>query len=392
MSQLMSVNGLSVEEALPRRLQIEAAGDLPQFMFWDVNSERKQKLLEAASALRGMNSIDFARLAMKLDGINPLHTKGVIEAAGSSGSLSNVISTSVKTAVTTSFGLQEDPTVEFCEMDDGQNFLPTPAVQMKVPGGELRPLGENGEAAHGYLSDKGEVVTITRFAEQLNIDEQTLINDMLGQIMKVISGPVGWGVRAFATRPGLIFSIIKANPNMADGIPIFHASHGNLQTDSALALATLGTAIAKLRLQTESGADGAKAFLNLPPTHMLTPPTLEGAAGSVLSAILNGIAATQQGQDNPYAKYGIKYLSDSRLELNTKHTLTGDDLAGDANDWFLISAKAPPFLIRHLAATGRVPRTRTTPLASGRWGINVDVSYDLAGACIRHQSIVQSKG
>jgi hypothetical protein len=329
---------------------------------------------------------------MQLDGINPLHQKGVIEAAGSSGSLSNIISTSVKTAVTTSFGLQEDPTEEFCEVDDGQNFLPTPAVQMKVPGGELRPLAENGEAAHGYLSDKGEVVTITRFAEQLDINEQTLINDMLGQIMKTISGPLGWGVRAFATRPGLIFSIIKANPTMADGIEIFHASHGNLQTGSALALETLGTAIAKLRLQTESGADGAKAYLNLPPTHMLTPPTLEGAAGSVLSEMLNGIAASQQGQTNPYAKYGIKYISDSRLELDTKHTLTGADLAGDANDWFLISAKAPPFLIRHLAATGRVPRTRTTPLTSGRWGINVDVSYDLAGACIRHQSIVKSTG
>ena len=128
MAQLMAIPGLSLENALPQRLRIESAGELPDFLFWDVNSERKQKLLEAASSLRGMNSVDFARQAMRLDGIDPFHTKGVIEAAGSSGSLSNVISTSVRTAVTTSFSLQEDPTADFCEMDDGPTFLPTPAV------------------------------------------------------------------------------------------------------------------------------------------------------------------------------------------------------------------------------------------------------------------------
>jgi hypothetical protein len=392
MSQLMAVPGLAIENALPGRLRIEAAGSLPEFMFWDVNSERKQRLLEAASALRGMNSIDFARAAMRLDGIAPLHTRGVLEAAGSSGSLSNIIGTSVKTAVTTSFGVQEDPTDEWCEADEGPNFLPTPAVSMKIPGGELSPLPENGEAKHGYLSDKGETITIRRFAEQMNIDEQTLINDMLGQIMKILGGPLGWGVRASNTKPGLIFSIIKENPNLADGYALFSTQHANLQTGSALALATLGTAIAKLRLQTESAADGKKAYLNLPPTHMLLPPTLEGAAGSALSSVLGGIAGTQVGVENPYARYGIKPVSDSRLELTTSHTISGTDLAGADNDWYLLSAKAPPFLVRHLASTGRVPRTRTEPLKNGKWGINVDVSYDIAGACIRHQSIVKSEG
>lgn len=391
MSQLMAVPGLPIENALPGRLRIEAAGSLPEFMFWDVNSDRKQQLLEAASALRGMNSIDFARAAMRLDGIAPFHTKGVIEAAGSSGSLSNIIGTSVRTAVTTSFGIQEDPTLEWCETDEGPNFLPTPAVSMKIPGGELAPLPENGEARHGYLSDKGETVTIRRFAEQLNIDEQTLINDVLGQIMKLLGGPLGWGVRASNTRPGLIFSIIKANAAMSDGFAIFSTQHKNLQTGSALALPTLGTAIAKLRLQTESSSDGSAAYLNLPPTHMLLPPTLEGAAGSVLSSILGGIATSQVGIENPYAKYGIKPVSDSRLELDTSHTITGDPLAGSNDDWYLLSAKAPPFLVRHLASTGRVPRTRTEPLKNGKWGINVDVSFDLAGACIRHQSIVKSE-
>lgn len=391
MSQLMAVPGLSIENALPGRLRIEAAGSLPEFMFWDVNSERKQRLLEAASALRGMNSIDFARAAMRLDGIAPFHTKGVIEAAGSSGSLSNIIGTSVRTAVTTSFGVQEDPTDEWCEADEGPNFLPTPAVGMKIPGGELAPLPENGEARHGYLSDKGETITIRRFAEQMNIDEQTLVNDMLGQIMKLLGGPLGWGVRASNTKPGLIFSIIKANAAMSDGYAIFSTQHKNLQTGSALALATLGTAIAKLRLQTESSADGSAAYLNLPPTHMLLPPTLEGAAGGVLSAVLGGIASTQVGIENPYSRYGIKPVSDSRLELNTNHTITGAELTGSNDDWYLLSAKAPPFLVRHLASTGRVPRTRTEPLKNGKWGINVDVSFDLAGACIRHQSIVKSE-
>lgn len=394
MSQLMAMPNLQVENALPHRYQIEAAGSLPAFLFEDVNSDSKQRLLEAAHGFQGMSSVDFAREAIQLDGRRVYGgTRGVIEAAGSTASLGNIISTTVKTALAVSFKSHKDTTEGWVEVDDGPNFLPTPAVGMKTPGGELPPLPDSGTAHFGHLSDKGELIKVGRFAEQLNIDEMTLINDQLGLIMKTVSGPEGYGVKSANVRPGLIYSLIKENGNMADGNPFFYAARGNLQGGAALSSTSLAAAIALLQLAGEVGADGAEAILSLNATHLLVTPTLFTLAGSLAnSEYLGAIAASQVPTANPFLEFGLQRITEPRLEKTTRHTLkTESILAGSSSTWFVISADAPPILCRYLQATGRVPRVRTTPLNSGKWGMNLDVSLDVGAALIRPQSMIKSQ-
>lgn len=393
-SQLMA-HGFDLEAAQPYRLQIEAGGGLPAFMFAGINDDGKQRVLEAASHLRGLSSMDFAREAIELSGLRLRNgERAVLEAAGSSASLSNVISTLAGLAVLVKFSSTTDSTEGWCQEDmTGANFLPTRVVGMKVPGGSL-PRLDGGTAKHGHLSDKGEAIQITRFAEQINIDEMTLINDQLGEVIKALSGPGGYADKAANVRPELVYSLILANAAMDDGVALFHATHRNLQTSSALTTTTMGTAVNLMQLAYELGKDGRKAPINCEPTHVIVPPAIS-FAGDVItgSTVLNQASTTVAvGTKNPFEKYKLDVVTESRLQLGLTHPLTDVALSGSAVDWFLVSAKAPPILVRYLRSSGKSPQVRTVKLQEGKWGFNVDVKLDIGAIPQRFQSFVCSRG
>lgn len=393
-AQLMDI-GIDLEGRLPRRMQLEASGELPGFLFDDINADSKQRVLEAAHAMRGLSSMEFAGTALQLNGqlLSGVGSKAVLrslEAAGSTSSLSNVISTTAKSGILISFEQTPDSTVGWCEEDTGKDFLPDQVVGLKQPGGSLDLL-DNGTATEDHLSDKGETIKINRFGKQFNVDEQTLINDQLGMVMKMMAGKGGWGVKARNTRPDLVYSLLLANGNMSDGVAFFHATHRNLITGSALANATLGTAIEKLLLAYEEGADGLKALLAVRPTHVIVPPKLKHTLTTNLdSDNLGAIAASQVPLANPIMEYGLTPVPEARLQLGLRHKLTGDAIVGSETTWFLVSADAPPVLVRHLQATGRVPSIRTTQLTMGRWGVNMDCKYDIGAALQRFQTAVKA--
>ena len=394
-AQLMDI-GVDIEQRLNRRLNLEAGGGLPDFLFEDINSDRKQRVLEAAYGLRGMTSMEIAAQAFEIGGVQ-LRGKGsrgvlaTIEAAGgSTGSFSNIISTTAKSAILISFEQTPDSTVGWCEEDTGKDFLPEQIVGLKQPGGSLDLLSE-GTATEDHLTDKGETIQINEFAKQINVSEKTLINDQLGQIMKMLGSNGGWGQKARNTRPDLVYSILMANGNMSDGTAFFHASHRNLQTGSALSNTTLGTAIEKLLLAYEQGADGQLAILSVRPTHVIVPVALTHTLQTNLdSENLGAIAASQVPLANPILEYGLKPVPEARLQLGLTHKLTGAALNGSSSTWYVVSADAPPILVRYLQASGRVPLIRTTQLSQGRWGVNIDCKFNL-GVCLqRFQTAVKS--
>lgn len=392
-AQLMDI-GLDVEQQYNRRLSLEAGRGMADFLFLDINSDAKQRTLEAAHGMRGMSSMDFAATALEIAGHHvPRGSRGVLqtlEAAGSSSSFSNIISTTTKSAIVISFEQTPDSTLEWCEEDTGKDFLSEQVVGLKQPGGSLDLLS-NGTATEDHLSDKGESIQINRFAKQMNLDEQTLINDQLGQIMKMMAGAGGWGVKARNTRPDLVYSLLLANGAMSDGVAFFHSDHRNVITSSELSNSTLGSAIEKLLLAYEQGADGSIAHLAVTPTHVIVPPALKHTLQTNLdSDNLGAIAASQVPLSNPIREYGLKSVTDPRLQLGLKHKLTGATLNGSSTTWWLVSADAPPVLVRYLQATGRVPMIRTTQLTQGRWGVNIDCKFDIGGCLQRFQTAVKA--
>lgn len=390
-SLLMS-SGVRVEEPLPARMQVEAGGSLPAFLFAGINSDAKQQILASAHTMRGMNSLDVARMAMRIDGkLDSWNPRVVIEAA-STGSFSNVISTTAFVKVLDTFNRLEDPTAEWCAEDmQAANFLPTKDVGLVRRGGTLAVLPPGKTARESTLSDTGEVVQVRRHAEQFNVDEQTLINDQLGQILAALGE---FGEVAAETRPALVFAILLRNAAMADGVALFHATHGNLQASSALAEATLASAIGLLRKAVQTGADGKSAILNVKPTHLLVPAALEFTGSGLTSSVERRAASATGGTtENPFSKLGIKTVADARLDLGLVDPLAeANTLTGSASTWFLLSAEKPAIKVSYLRSSGRSPQIRTTPLAQGRWGTNIDVAFDIGVSATRYQTAVKSTG
>lgn len=136
---------------------------------------------------------------------------------------------------------------------------------------DLLPLGEAGEVKYGRLSDGKESYAVTTVARALSVTRQTMINDDLRALDRVVQG-FGASARRYENRT--VYGQLAGNPLMADGKTLFHADHGNLDGAGAISLASLSASRKLMRKQ--KGLQGEE--LNLAPAFLLVPTDLEQVA------------------------------------------------------------------------------------------------------------------
>lgn len=185
---------------------------------------------------------------------------------------------------------------------------------------QLQLVTENGEIRRGTIGEARETFRLATYARIVGITRQTIINDDLDAFSRV---PEAFGRQAANLESDLVWGQITSNPNMvADGTALFHSNHGNLGTGggSALTAADLASLNAtRARMRTQRGVDGATR-LNLTPTHIIAPTTLETQAEQIVSAIQpNTVAGV-----NPYA---------GRLQLIIEPRLNDTPTVG-ATAWY----------------------------------------------------------
>jgi hypothetical protein len=174
----------------------------------------------------------------------------------------------------------------FCRQVSAADFKPINRIQLSdVP--TLSKVNEKGEFHHTALSDSKETYSLATFGEVVAITRKVIVNDDLQALIRV---PAGLGQAAANLESDTVWGVITANPAMADGHPIFHANHKNLNTSNALALAALATARAALRVQKAPKG----TILNLQPRYLIVPAALEQTADQLIYPI-NLAAATVTG-------------------------------------------------------------------------------------------------
>ena len=122
----------------------------------------------------------------------------------------------------------------------------------------------------------GRIVGITR---------QTLINDDLDAFTRI---PSAFGAAAADLESDLVYSIFSTHPNMADGNPLFHASHANLGTAGAISETTLAEAYRLFGNQ--RGLEGRQ--ISVLPRYIITPPGVRSveARKNVTATTPNAVA------------------------------------------------------------------------------------------------------
>ncbi len=148
---------------------------------------------------------------------------------------------------------------------------------------DLLQTNEAGEFKYGAMTDGGETYAMLTYGRIVSLTRQAIVNDDLRAFERMVSA-FGFAARRLENRT--VYAQLTANANLADGVALFHATHANLITSSALAIATLGAGRTAMRLQ--KGLQSEE--LNLAPSYLIVPAALEQTAYNLTSA--NYVPAT----------------------------------------------------------------------------------------------------
>lgn len=381
--------GGRLDHACYQGLTAIAAG-IPGWLRAGINQADRNRHMEAAHRYADLSMIDLCREALRLDGRDVPHnrTEMIRAAFSTGGSLTEIFTTNVNAILLMSYVETTDTTQGWTSSVDVADFKTQERPRMeKGPGLKRLPRGQ--EADHAAWSSSAESYKIARYARQFVIDEQDAIDDNMGVFQKT---PVEFGAAAARLRPDLVYAILKANAALVDAVALFHSTHANTDTSAALAAATLKAGITRVLIQTENSVN-----LNIRPTHLIVPATLDFTGRELLNSsaiVLAGTAGTvtERGNANTIQDYRLTLVSDSRLDNGVVDPATETTYAGDVNDWFLAAAGGHTIEVGYLRGTGRAPQVRSFNLTEGKWGIGWDVKMDIGAKALDYRSLYRGVG
>lgn len=169
----------------------------------------------------------------------------------------------------------------------------------------LRKVAEGAEYKYASIGERGETVLLATYGELFSITRQAIINDDLGAFTRI---PQLMGRAAIRTIGDLVYAVLTSNPNMSDGVALFHADHKNLLGAGAISTAAvdaMGAAMAKQK-------QGA-ATLNIPLQYLIVPRSLKGLANVVRSSEFE-ITADKKSTTPNSVRDSFEVISDARLD------------------------------------------------------------------------------
>jgi len=117
------------------------------------------------------------------------------------------------------------------------------------------------------------------------------------------------GRAAIRTVGNLVYSVLTTNGNMADGVALFHANHGNLGS-GVIATSTVDAIGALMARQT----DGTGNTLNIEMAYLIVPRTLKGLAMQVANSEFEVGTSTKTNTAPNYVRGSFEVVADARLD------------------------------------------------------------------------------
>jgi ATP-dependent Clp endopeptidase proteolytic subunit ClpP len=206
----------------------------------------------------------------------------------------------------------------------------------------LREVRAGAEYKYASMGERGESIILLTYGELFSIDRQAIINDDLGAFTRV---PQKMGRAAKRTVGDLTIAVLTANPDMADGVALFHATHNNLAgTGTAPTTTTVQAGKAAMMTQTDGGANAHA--LNLVPKYFLVPVALDGTA-RVIMASETKVDSNQNNSKVPNSVAGLaEVVPEARLDADstTAWYLTANGKAHDTIEVAYLDGNDAPLL------------------------------------------------
>ncbi|MGZ8337323.1 MAG: phage major capsid protein [Allosphingosinicella sp.] len=234
-------------------------------------------------------------------------------------------------------------------------------------------MNESGEFKRGSIGEGKESYRVETWGKVIGITRQVIINDDLDAFTRV---PSLFGTAAATLESDVVWGIVTANPTMADGVALFHASHKNLAgTVAALDIAALGKARAAMARQT--GLDG-KTVLNIRPAFLVVPSSLELAAEQLIA---QNLVPAKSGDVVPQSIRSLAVIAEPRL-----------DPASGAVPWYLFASPSAIDTIEYAYLEGADGVTIETRMGFNVDGIEIKARLDFGAKAIDWRGLYRNGG
>lgn len=243
-------------------------------------------------------------------------------------------------------------------------------LMLDSTGVTLEKVNEHGEFKSGTLTEGEETYKVDTFGRIFGISRQALVNDDVGAFTD-LSRRLGQAATAFEAQflVDLLTAQAGLGPDMSDGNPLFHSTHGNVSTSGAAPSENTLSA-ARLAMRKQTGLGGG--LIDVTPWAVLIPSDLETATEKLLTQI----QAVTVDEVNPFA--GLKLIVEPRLTSTTA--------------WFVVASPATVdgLEFAHLAGS-------EGPQIESRAGFEVDgvqirVRLDYGAGFVDHRGWYRNAG
>lgn len=352
----------------------------------DADRQGWERAMNDGERIQAYSLFDMCREAARIagardpeTGATPTTQEGWIRAALSTPTISYAFTTSVNARLLGAYD-EASAMLDFVEMVDVPDFKTNEVIANgKINGMKKLPRGKT--ASHATFSDEQETFKIARYAEQMAIDEQDIIDNNLETFTTI---PDEFGADAARLMPDLIFYLLLSNPTLADGTAVFDVSRGNTATD-AFADDKLTAGVSAMKKQKQNGVT-----LNVTPQYLLTGTALEWKA----RALLNSAEIRQKGSTdgtfgtkNVVQEIGLQLRTDARIDNGVTDPDSGSTASGSSTAWFLLSRPFRTIRGAFRQGTGRRPQLRRYTFDKGRYGIGWDIAMDCGAKIIGYRGL-----
>jgi HK97 family phage prohead protease len=210
---------------------------------------------------------------------------------------------------------------------------------------DLPEVKEHAEYTYGKLAETHETIKMKKFGELFALTREAIINDDTSLFSDVA---VNIGDAASHTVGNLPYGVLTANATMADGVTLFHSTHGNKGTSGVVSVTTIAEAIKLMKLQKDVGEN---RYLHIRPQFLLAPVAKEGSIEQFFKTDQIGAVSNSPNLANPYAGTYFTRVYDPRLDASSPAVWY---LAGPKNKTvkvFFLNGKQSPWLESKLGWT-----------------------------------------
>lgn len=262
-------------EALTDMLVMRAMPGTDAEKVLGINAERAKRAMQ----MRGSSLMELAKEAATRSGVDirDLDKMGLVKRSitSSTSDFPVILDGMARRVLLANYNIVADTWRRFCAVGSVTDFREWKRLRLGTLA-NLQPVGENGEFKNKKISDADfEKISVQTWGDILNVSRQMIINDDLDAFSKLAQAQGRAAARTIEARVYAMFAANSGNgPLMADGLPLFHASHGNIAAVAA-APTVASVEAAELLMGQQMDKDG-NDFLDITPAIWLGPKQLSG--------------------------------------------------------------------------------------------------------------------